>query len=61
MKPLNQNKMKIEITHYGHKATYEFQHEDVTLDDLLYHLDRLIKLVGYSFEGELQISESEQI
>lgn len=53
--------MKIEITHYGHKATYEFKHEDVTLEDLLYHLDRLIKLVGYSFEGELQISESKEI
>jgi len=53
--------MKIEIIHYGHRATYEFKHEDVTLEDLLYHLDKLIKLVGYSFEGELQISESKEI
>lgn len=53
--------MKIEITHYGHKAIYEFEHEDVTLEDLLYHLDKLIKLVGYSFDGELQISESKEI
>ena len=51
--------MKIEITHYGDKATYEFEHEDVELEDLLYHLDRLIKLIGYSFDGELQIIESE--
>jgi len=53
--------MKIEITHYGHKASYEFEHEDVTLEDLLYHLSKLINLVGYSFEGELQISESEEL
>lgn len=50
--------MKIEITHYGHKATYEFEHEDVTLEDLLYHLSKLINLVGYSFNGELQITET---
>ena len=50
--------MKIEITHYGHKATYEFEHQDVTLEDLLYHLGKLINLVGYSFEGELQITET---
>jgi len=53
--------MKIKITHYGHKATYEFKNEDVTLEDLLYHLSKLINLVGYSFEGELQISESEEL
>lgn len=49
--------MKIEITHYG-KATYEFENEDVTIDDLVYQLDRLIRLVGYSFDGELQITET---
>jgi hypothetical protein len=51
--------MKIEITQYGHKSTYEFDHEDVNLEDLLYHLSRLIKLVGYEFDGELQICKSE--
>lgn len=50
--------MKIEITHYGHKATYEFEYEEVTLEDLLYHLEGLIKLIGYSFNGELQITET---
>lgn len=60
-KPLNQNKMKIEITSYGHKATYEFEHEDVSLEDLIYHLDKLIKLVGYPYDGELQISKSEEL
>jgi hypothetical protein len=52
--------MKIEITHYGHKASYEFDHEDVTLDDLLYHLDKLLKLTGYTFDGELEIVEPEE-
>ena len=52
--------MKIEITSYGHKATYEFEHEDVSLDDFVYHLGKLIKLVGYHYDGELQISESEE-
>ena len=47
--------MKIEITHYGHKASYEFEQEDVTLEDLLYHLGILIKLTGYSFDGTLEI------
>ena len=56
---INQNKMKIEITHYGHKATYEFENEEVDLEDLVYHIGKLINLIGYSFDGELQIIESE--
>ncbi len=52
--------MKIEITHYGHKSSYEFEHEDVTLEDLLYHLERLIRLTGYSFDGTLEIVNDEQ-
>lgn len=59
-KRINQNKMKIEITHYGHKASYEFEHEDVTLDDLVYHLDKLLKLTGYTFDGELEIVNEEE-
>jgi transcriptional antiterminator len=52
--------MKIEITHYGHKASYEFEHEDVTLEDLIYHVEKLIKLTGYDFNGTLQIVKDEQ-
>jgi hypothetical protein len=51
--------MKIEITHYGHKASYEFDHEDVELEDLLYHLDKLLKLTGYTFDWELEIVKDE--
>lgn len=46
--------MKIEITHYGNKAIYEFAHEDVDLDELLRALTDLIRLTGYHIDGELQ-------
>lgn len=49
--------MKIEITHYGNKASYEFDHEDVEIEDLLYHIEQLIRLTGYSINGTLEINE----
>jgi transcriptional antiterminator len=52
--------MKIEITHYGNKASYEFEHEDVTLEDLIYHVEQLIRLTGYSINGRLEIVNDEQ-
>jgi transcriptional antiterminator len=52
--------MKIEITHYGHKASYEFEHDDVTLEDLLYHVERVIRLTGYEFDGNLEIVNKEE-
>lgn len=52
--------MKIEITHYGHKASYEFEHEDVTLEDLLYHVERVIRLTGFEFDGHLEIVNEEE-
>jgi transcriptional antiterminator len=52
--------MKIEITHYGNKASYEFDHEDVTLEDLVYHLERLIRLTGYHFDGTLEIVNEDE-
>jgi hypothetical protein len=52
--------MKIEITHYGNKASYEFDHEEVELDDLLYHLEQLIRLTGYSINGRLEIVKDEE-
>jgi hypothetical protein len=47
--------MKIEITHYGNKASYEFDQEDVEIEDLLYHIEQLIRLTGYSINGKLEI------
>jgi len=52
--------MKIEITHYGHKSSYEFDHEDVELEDLIYHIEQLIRLTGYSINGTLEIVKDEQ-
>ena len=52
--------MKIEITQYGHKSTYEFDNEEVALDELLYYLERLIRLTGYHFNGTLEIVNQEQ-
>jgi len=49
--------MKIEITQYGHTASYEFAHEDVALDELISVLENLIKLTGYSFSGDLTIDK----
>ena len=47
--------MKIEITQYGHKSTYEFEHEDVDLEELLFYIERVIRLTGYEFNGHLEI------
>jgi hypothetical protein len=52
--------MKIEINHYGHKASYEFDHEGVTLEDLLYHIEHLIRLTGYNFNGTLEIVNEDE-
>ena len=52
--------MKIEITHYGHKASYEFEHDDVDLEDLIYHIEKLIRLTGYEFNGRLEIVNEEE-
>ncbi len=52
--------MKIEITHYGNKASYEFDHEDVEIEDLLYHIEQLIRLTGYSINGRLEIVNEDE-
>ena len=52
--------MKIEITHYGCKASYEFDQDDVSLDDLIYYIEKLIRLNSYEFDGKLQIVRDEK-
>jgi len=49
-----------EFKQYRHKASYEFDHEDVELEDLIYHLEKLIRLTGYHFDGTLEIVNEEQ-
>jgi hypothetical protein len=52
--------MKIEITQHGCKASYDFDREDVELHDLLYHLEQLIRLTGYSINGKLEIINEDE-
>jgi hypothetical protein len=52
--------MKIEITYYGNKASYEFDHEDVDIEVLIEHIEKLIRLTGYLINGTLQIVNDEQ-
>ena len=52
--------MKIEITHYGDKASFEFQQEDVEIDDLLQHIEHLLRLTGYSINGTLEIVKDKE-
>jgi hypothetical protein len=50
--------MKITIEHYDKKYTLECIDETL-LPDLLRDLGNLLKLVGYCFDGELDIVEEE--
>jgi hypothetical protein len=52
--------MKIEITQYGCKASYDFDREDVELEDLIYHLEQLIRLTGYAINGRLEIVNEDE-
>jgi len=52
--------MKIEITHYGNKASYECFPVTIGPEDLIYHLEKLIRLTGYHFDGTLEIVKDEQ-
>ncbi len=51
--------MKITIEHYDKKYTMEFG-DEVVLSDLIRDLGNLLKLVGYCYEGELDIVAIEE-
>jgi len=46
--------MKIEITHYGHKASYEFENDDVSRDELLMKIEitHYGHKASYEFEND---------
>ena len=46
--------MKITFEHYDSKYSMELS-EEILLSELLMELDRMLKLVGYCYEGELDI------
>jgi len=47
--------MKIVIEQYDHKITYEVPHNDVSMEEMLEILERLLKATGYTFSGKLEI------
>jgi hypothetical protein len=47
--------MKITIEQYDHKITYEVPHNDVDLDEVVRMMEALLKAIGYSFSGNLEI------
>lgn len=52
--------MKITIEHYGHKLTYEVEHDDVSLNNMLEILERMLLADGYVFKGTLQLIDDEE-
>jgi hypothetical protein len=51
--------MKIVIEQYDHKITYEVPHNDVSMEEMLEILERLLKCTGYVFSGKLEIVDYE--
>ncbi len=47
--------MKIVIEQYDHKITYEVPHNDVSMEEMLEILERLLKCTGFVFSGNLEI------
>lgn len=47
--------MKITIEHYGCKYSTESEHDEIALPELLKYIEGLIRSVGYSFTGEIDI------
>ena len=50
--------MKITIEQYDHKITYEVPYNDVTMEQMLEILERLLKATGYVFSGNLEIVDT---
>lgn len=50
--------MKITIEQYDHKITYEVPHNDVSMEEMLEILERLLKATGYVFSGNLEIVDT---
>jgi hypothetical protein len=51
--------MKIVIEQYDHKITYEVPQNDVSMEEMLEILERLLKATGYVFSGNLQILDEQ--
>jgi hypothetical protein len=51
--------MRITIEQYEHTITYEVAHDDVSMDEMLEILERLLKATGYVFSGNLEIVDEQ--
>ncbi len=51
--------MKITIEHYDKKYSMEMM-DETTLDELLRDIGNLLRLVGYCFNGDLDIVETDE-
>jgi hypothetical protein len=53
--------MKITIEQYEHTVTYEVAHNDVSMEEMLEILERMLQATGYVFSGHLDIVDDEPI
>jgi len=47
--------MKITVEQYEHTITYSVKHNDVSMDEMLEILERMLQATGYVFSGHLDI------
>jgi hypothetical protein len=47
--------MKITIEQYEHTVTYSVKHNDVSMEEMIEILERMLQATGYVFSGHLEI------
>jgi hypothetical protein len=47
--------MRIVIEQYDHTVTYEVAHNDVSMEEMIEILERMLQATGYVFSGHLEI------
>ena len=50
--------MKITIEQYEHTVTYSVKHNDVSMEEMLEILERMLQATGYVFSGNLEIVDN---
>lgn len=50
--------MKITIEQYEHTITYSVKHNDVSMEEMLEILERMLQATGYVFSGNLEIVDN---
>jgi hypothetical protein len=52
--------MKITIEQYDHTITYEVDHDDVSMEQMIEIMENLLKCTGYRFDGNLEIVDDSE-